>query len=58
MPTLFQRCATAEGMLMGKTVQSLPSWRSWILIFKMGVMRCHDRVVMKLNKMAYMNCLA
>ena len=36
MPTLFQRCATAEGMLMGKTVQSLPSWRSWILIFKMG----------------------
>lgn len=37
MPALFQHCATAEDILMSKTMQSLPSWSSWVLIIKIEI---------------------
>lgn len=37
MPTLFQHCTTAENAMLKTTMQVLPSWSSWVLIFKMGI---------------------
>lgn len=39
MLTLFLLCATAEDIMMSKMIQPLPSWDSWVLLFKMGIKR-------------------